>query len=657
LNLQILIRSFQQVDKTTDFTKVDKFVLQTPDSVTKDIETLANYLTTSTATPSTEKKFRAIYAWVSQNIHYDEDFDLTSPFTTADVVATQDADRVLEAHKGVCMGFAQLFVALAQAANLKAEMVEGIVRQSDGNIPKIGHAWVAVRLRKKAEKGEKPESHWYLCDPTWAIPTSEAERGKVNDTYFLVEPTEFIKDHLPLDPMWQLLEHPAPVEVFAKESEAALQKYITSPAKKPFMFQDTISRALSMDSTKRIEKSIWRMLYYNPVNDYIWFEVGKVFWRRFLNAGTKIDNIIERSLYANTIVANEEKFEEKLNIFRVYFKAFRNSFANIDDATVTEMMKEYSPQMLEVSCEVYRTNYRVAVLNALLENNDKATPNVSEKIETLNMQIDSMLAKTRSKILTLPDTNQQKMYDLFLTRNEKVACEKNVIYAFNQIEELLFDGNIENKKRMLNNYFKDARRYLRQQQRCMDSIAYWEFGSRQLNIPNPFAEAYTFLLDADACAADAYFITMSLQNQWDTKKSKDLIAYIDPFKTAQTCMTDVVKKGQAQSEEVQKIIEDNHFFLGETNAQINDNLAFLYMGIAIRIWNENLANETLVKQTILDYLRQSEASYDIALVQYQSILSDKKYVAQVEAIIKELKTQKVKLSQFSKEVSEQAGKK
>ena len=59
--------SFGQ-DKTVDFSKVDKFALQTPDSVTTDIAQLADYLTGTAATPSSEKKVRAIFVWVSQNI-------------------------------------------------------------------------------------------------------------------------------------------------------------------------------------------------------------------------------------------------------------------------------------------------------------------------------------------------------------------------------------------------------------------------------------------------------------------------------------------------------------------------------------------------------------------------------------------------------------
>jgi transglutaminase/protease-like cytokinesis protein 3 len=236
------IVAFSQNQSSTDYSKVDKFALHTPDSVSTNVANLAAYLTSTNSTPSTEKKLRAIFVWVSQNIRYDDSFDLTSPFGTLETTMTQEPEHLLYTRKGVCMGYAQLFVALAKSAGLKAEVVDGIVKLPDGQIPRMGHSWVAVRLRKKKDDKDKAETSWYLCDPTWSSPSSEKDFGTIKEEYFLAEPEDFIKNHLPLDPMWQLLERPVNVEVFSKESDEKIKKYVSKSAKNPFIFQDTLNR-------------------------------------------------------------------------------------------------------------------------------------------------------------------------------------------------------------------------------------------------------------------------------------------------------------------------------------------------------------------------------------------------------------------------------
>ncbi len=61
LALFIIHQSWSQPEKGTDFSKVDNFAINAPDSVTKDINSLAAYLTTTPFTPTIEKKIRAIF--------------------------------------------------------------------------------------------------------------------------------------------------------------------------------------------------------------------------------------------------------------------------------------------------------------------------------------------------------------------------------------------------------------------------------------------------------------------------------------------------------------------------------------------------------------------------------------------------------------------
>jgi transglutaminase/protease-like cytokinesis protein 3 len=64
------------------------------------------------------------------------------------------------------------------------------------------HAWNAVLIDHK----------WYLVDPTWASGYTNRAVTKFtrkrNDFYYLTPAEDFILDHYPDDPQWQLLGSP-----------------------------------------------------------------------------------------------------------------------------------------------------------------------------------------------------------------------------------------------------------------------------------------------------------------------------------------------------------------------------------------------------------------------------------------------------------------
>jgi hypothetical protein len=613
---------FGQKDKPLDFSKVDKFALQTPDSMTANVEKLALYLTTADVAASSEKKIRAIYVWVSQNIHYDTEFDLTSPFTTPDVVATQDADQVLAARKGVCMGYAQLFVALVQAAGLKAEMIEGIIKQSDGNIPKMGHAWVAVRLRKKADKDAKTDPRWYLCDPTWASPASKKELGTIKEEYFLAEPEDFIKDHLPLDPMWQLLEHPATVEVFSKETEDNIKKYVSKSSKNPFVFQDTINRFLKMDTLKRLEKATWRMLYYNPINDYIWFEVGKVYSRSFNTFNAKIAVLIQNSLDASTLLSDEEKFEKKLNMLFLYYKTFKDCFAKIDNKLIAEQSALYSNNFINALISAYRSGYQTAYLNTIINNNDRTTPRFLETIKTTNDKIDSTLSSARSSAKSL-DSVQQKVIEFWLQDYEKVGHQKNSIFLNGHIEALRMNSVETTQKRAVYDFLSQGRMHIRKYKACVDSSNMLLFGIKNTKIPDAFFDTYSFLFDVEECALNGHFTFEDIQKKREKGTANDLIPYIQQVKDATNCLNFVKEKGSAKSKIIEGLIVANSLFFQHIEGTHESELGALHHSIAIDLWNENLNNHGIVKSDILYNLNLAENGFSNAQNIYKALLKNK----------------------------------
>lgn len=615
---------FSQNDKAVDFSKVDKFALQVPDSVTTSVEKLAAYLTTTPMTATTERKVRAIYVWVSQNIAYDKDFDLASPFVTLDVIATQDADRVLAARKGVCMGYAHLFVALMESAGLKAEMVDGIIKQTDGNIPKMGHSWVAVRLRKKADKDAKTEPRWYLCDPTWASPASKADYGRINEKYFLAEPEDFIPDHLPLDPMWQLVEHPAPIEVFSKESDDKIKKYVAKSSKNPFIYQDTINRFLKMDSLKRLEKATWRMLHYNPINDYIWFEVGKVYSSHFTTYENKIGALLRNSIDASTILADAEKFDNMLNILRLYAATFKDCFNKIGDKTFAEQNNYYNDAYINALISAYRGGYQTVLLNNITQNNDEKTPRVLTIVQNINDKSDSTFSSARHTLKSL-DLYRQRDIEMRLLYFDKITHERKAAFLFQYLEVARVKGMPSSEKSAMYNLLNLGRMHVRKYQESADSARRITLRTKgNTEADNLFMDTYSFFFDVEECALNVNFLSEDINNKREKGLSNDLIPYIQDLKDAATCARFVKEKGSKKSKIIETLIQGNDVFFKQIDGLNESKQGELYYLIAVSIWNENLdKDKALIKNDLTTYFNLSENSLSNAVGIYTELSKNK----------------------------------
>ena len=108
---------------------------------------------------------------------------------------TQSPEAVLEAREAVCVGYAKLFVALAEKMGLEAVYITG---EADPIGPGGGgrHAWAAVRLA----------DGWYLSDPTWAAGHVSQGRfvSRFDEEWWLVAPERMHRTHRPEDHRWAL---------------------------------------------------------------------------------------------------------------------------------------------------------------------------------------------------------------------------------------------------------------------------------------------------------------------------------------------------------------------------------------------------------------------------------------------------------------------
>jgi len=176
-----------------DYSKIDKQSVTVPQNL-RTASDIARYLTKNVDSPT--GKVRAIYYWMAHNIRYDL-AKMNSNATYTD--PQQLVDEVLKSRKGVCANYAALFHACCEAVGVPSYIIEGYTSQNGKLIP-LAHAWNAVYI----------DGRYSDIDVTWAAGYVRGNSyvHQFRDTYFMIPPADFIKSHMPFDPLWQFSNHP-----------------------------------------------------------------------------------------------------------------------------------------------------------------------------------------------------------------------------------------------------------------------------------------------------------------------------------------------------------------------------------------------------------------------------------------------------------------
>jgi hypothetical protein len=180
-------------------------VLDTPDAIEANVEELTAYLLS--VAESDREKAEVIFHWIARNI----DYDMEAYFED---VYFENFEETLERKRGVCVNFTSLFKKMCEIAKLECYEVSGYAKgygfEEGKYYTAVNHKWNVVRI-----------DSLYLCvDPTWGSGKYEGKsygfeyRKRTSMEYFLVNPSSFILEHLPVDPKWQFLERPIKMEDF-----------------------------------------------------------------------------------------------------------------------------------------------------------------------------------------------------------------------------------------------------------------------------------------------------------------------------------------------------------------------------------------------------------------------------------------------------------
>jgi len=185
-----------------DNTRIDPIIANMPSDVETSIESVAKYITQHQSDPYL--RIKAIHDYVISRVTYDLDVLKTG------IRPAQDAKTVFLTHKGVCEGYANLFMALGRAIGADVVYIRGKIRRDLAPvelIPKVvrlvnsdydwtNHAWNAVKIL----------DNWQLVDTTWDDrDSSEIGFSSYSADYLTLPPQVMSISHFPDQLDWQLL--------------------------------------------------------------------------------------------------------------------------------------------------------------------------------------------------------------------------------------------------------------------------------------------------------------------------------------------------------------------------------------------------------------------------------------------------------------------
>jgi hypothetical protein len=232
-----------------DFSSLDEKSKSVPNSLKKSKE-IANYLTYGLN--SDTEKARALYMWLAHNIRYD-----LKKLKSNEVYhsSKEIVDEALNDRKGICIHYSELFHEMAAIVGLESYLIDGIVRNEFGGIEELSHAWNGIKI----------DSSYYLIDVTWAAGYVSDDQyvHRFRDDYFLKLPSEFIKDHMPFDPIWQFLTSPVNYDDFD------LGHFSNTEVRGQFSFSDSILNLQNQSVLNQYSGSLRRMLKCGKSNDLI----------------------------------------------------------------------------------------------------------------------------------------------------------------------------------------------------------------------------------------------------------------------------------------------------------------------------------------------------------------------------------------------------
>lgn len=270
------------------------------------------------------EKVRAIYAWVISHISYSKD---SIQYFATDEDRDKLVTTAMRRRKGTCENFAAILNDICKKAGLHSYAIEGYTRQVDG-IDNASHAWDAIMINNE----------WYLFDPTWDAVQSNFSLP-ISTAYFMIRPADFIRNHIPFDPMLQFLEHPLTFKEFNNASAAKGREY--------FNYKDSINKYEQDDPYHQYMGAYNRIEKNGAANELVKTKLSQ------LRLQLEIIYQDKDSVLYNTAVADYNNAVKSFNDFATYRNnRFKPEKTNDEVRTIFENIKNYCAHALSLLKEV-----------------------------------------------------------------------------------------------------------------------------------------------------------------------------------------------------------------------------------------------------------------------------------------------------------------
>lgn len=270
----------------------------------QSVADITQRITEGKTTDST--KVEAIYEWLTQNIGYDHKHRYR---LEGDTTLRQEPYNVVVLKKAVCIGYAKTFREMCRLVGIEAVVVEGLPKNVDGTVERQGHAWNVVKFN----------DNWHVVDATW-----DAGTGIFAKKYFLMDPSVFAQNHLPHDPMWQLLTQPITLDCFINASKCDL-----SSSNILFNYSDTIRLWQSLDSTQRLYNQYVRMQNTNPQDLWAMRGLGEYYNQQAFTALAEYTKIRQAITNKKRLPTDKEAVFKLLETTEQYLKSAQTQYEKL----------------------------------------------------------------------------------------------------------------------------------------------------------------------------------------------------------------------------------------------------------------------------------------------------------------------------------------
>jgi hypothetical protein len=177
--------------------------------------------------------------------------------------------------------------------------------------------------------GCRIQGKWYLLDLTWDSYTLRQTQS-TDSLAFLVEPENFIKDHVPANPMWQLMDQP--VSINALFDNVNLRFYQSGEA---YAYNDTIQKWKNLQDIDKEVFDKYQCYSFNPI-------MCQPYGAALMTKGLHV--AFTKNLSLDSIFFNMDKGRDILVESLLYLKPYqvynnRNGFSLIKHDNVTAMKR------------------------------------------------------------------------------------------------------------------------------------------------------------------------------------------------------------------------------------------------------------------------------------------------------------------------------